>query len=122
MTGTSKLIELPETTSALRNVLVRVITEPTAPWQLIARAAELVALDARFDDWFLRHAKASLSAATLEELLELSDTVTADVEEAWQARAAADWAGVERAVQAAAAALADAMARGTDGTSKPREP
>ena len=76
-------MEVPETTSALRNVLVLIVTHPSIPSELVADAANLIALDARFDDWFLRVAKRTASAQQIEDLLQLTDDATSAIEAAW---------------------------------------
>ena len=76
-------IEVCESTSALRNVLVRIMMHPLAWSDLILRATDLFALDVRFNDWFLRVAKRSASDVLLETVLEMSDETTSTIESAW---------------------------------------
>jgi hypothetical protein len=53
------------------------------PWDTVAMAAELIAMDLRFDNWFLHVAKASLPSEYLEQCLDMSDAITASIEAAW---------------------------------------
>jgi hypothetical protein len=78
-----EMMQVPVTTSQLRNVLVRILTHPRAAGELVATAAELLAADERYDDWFVRVAKPSASQQDIEEALRLSDSMTDAVESAW---------------------------------------
>ena len=77
------MMQVPVTTSQLRNVLVRIVTHPRAAGELVATAADLIAADERYDDWFVRVAKSSMPPQDIEEALELSDSITDAVESAW---------------------------------------
>ena len=103
------MVEVPTTTSELRNVLILVVTDPGADWQTIALAAELIGLDVRFDNWFVDEAKRSLGSAALEEILAMSDEVTADVERAWRTRPPLGREELRAALQSALFRLANAM-------------
>ena len=76
-------MQVPLGSSSLRNILVQVVTDPGMPWDVVALAAELIAMDVRFDNWFLHVAKASLPSEYLEHCLDMSDAITASVEAAW---------------------------------------
>jgi hypothetical protein len=78
-----KTITIPAPRSALINVLLRVITAPGVPWDVVASAGDLIALDVRFDHWFLTVAKPTASSDEIERLLDLTDQATANVELAW---------------------------------------
>src|SRR5512132_2125968 len=76
-------MQVPVTTSQLRNVLVRIITHPRAAGELVATAADLIAADALYDVWFLRVAKSTMTQGGIEEALQMSDDITDAVEAAW---------------------------------------
>jgi hypothetical protein len=108
-------MQVPEGSSALRNILVQVVTDPCMPWEGVAMAAELIAMDVRFDDWFLRVGKTSLPSEYLEQCLEMSDGITASVEAAWNKRQ--EEGGVSLLCEALGRSLAkleDAMRRSSE--------
>jgi hypothetical protein len=76
-------LALPATTSALVNVLLRVITGWQIPSDVAACAADLIALDLRLSDWFLSEAKPNASEAAFTQVLELTDQRTKLIERLW---------------------------------------
>jgi hypothetical protein len=78
------------TTSVLVNALLQIIADPGADLSLIASAADLIALDARLNDWFASSAKQTQTYDDLERILELSDRVTDAVTSAWVQHELAD--------------------------------
>lgn len=94
----SGYLQVPKTESPLRNILIRVIAAPEVPLHLVADAADLLALDVRFNQWFLRVAKPNLSERRIDELLETYDEVTNLVVKAWDEREASGSEGVQRAI------------------------
>lgn len=79
-----EVMQIPATASRLRNVLVQVMTHPRAAGEFVATAADLIAVDERYDCWFVRVAKSSKSLQEIEEVLQMSDNITDDVEFAWR--------------------------------------
>jgi hypothetical protein len=76
-------ITLPVTTSALVNVLLRVITGWDIPSDIAARAADLIALDLRLSDWFLSVCKPSASETEITRVLELMEERSKLIERLW---------------------------------------
>lgn len=82
MNGTATLLG---SISELTDVLVRIVTSPGVTWDTVAAAADLIALDVRFDNWFLTVAKPSMGAEELENILDLSERMTDLVRRTWDA-------------------------------------
>jgi hypothetical protein len=78
-----KTITIPAAQSALINTLVRVITGPRVPWDVVASAGDLIALEVRFDHWFLTVAKFRASDEQIETCLDFSGQATDNIELAW---------------------------------------
>ncbi|MFP2905390.1 hypothetical protein ACLESD_10100 [Pyxidicoccus sp. 3LFB2] len=105
----SEMMHVHKTTSTLRNILVQVMTDPGAPWQVVAAAGDLVALDVRFDDWLLRVAKPGLEGRQIENLLQMSDEVSDLIEQFWLSRSDTGWDALHRMLELAISRLRAAM-------------
>lgn len=109
------MMQVPVTTSQLRNVLVRIVTHPRAAGELVATAADLIAADERYDDWFVRVAKSTLTQEGIEEALQMSDDMTDAVEAAWcryEKTSGADCADLLVLLKSSVARLRSAMGTG----------
>ena len=60
-------------TRSLRDCLLVIIQNTNCSFEIVALAAEAIAADARFNDWFLNFAKKSLCEEKLLELLEYNE-------------------------------------------------
>ncbi len=78
-----KTIQVPAQASPLVCVLVQIVMDPRASGDTVVSAAELIAIDVRFNQWVLRFAKPNLSRSALEELVAIADDVDSAVEAAW---------------------------------------
>jgi hypothetical protein len=57
----TKSLTIPASSSALVNILLLVVTDPEMLWDTAARAAELIALDLRVDQWCIEIGKVTAS-------------------------------------------------------------
>jgi len=71
--------------SDLRQVLVEVLAEAEAPFQLVLAAAECICLDARIDNWFLRELKSSGSDGEIVAVLEATERCALQCANSWTA-------------------------------------
>ncbi|AGC42412.1 hypothetical protein MYSTI_01063 [Myxococcus stipitatus DSM 14675] len=94
----SRAVLIHEASSDPRNVLAQVITHPSAPWESIAVAGELMALDARFNVWFLEVGKPRFDVEALEAVLSLADEVDDSIARAWRDRPDAGWNALRSAL------------------------
>lgn len=87
---------LPAPRSELIAVLLRVIANEQSTSDIVIQAAELIALDIKFDCWFLEHVKPRGDDEAVERLLVLSDGVTDRVRGALSEFERAADSGIER--------------------------
>lgn len=66
---------------SLRVFLLGIIQDTHCSFETVALAAELIAADARFNDWFLNYAKKHLCEDKILELLEHDDC--REINDAW---------------------------------------
>ena len=76
-------ITLPASKSDLMNVLLRVVTAPKMPVEVVASAAEMIAKTVRVDNWFLRVAKYTYSDSELIGVLDALEPEEERVVQAW---------------------------------------
>ena len=69
-------LTLEPTTSELCNVMVQIIMARGVPFEVVAEASELIAVEARFNEWFLFVGKRVASDADVERLLDMLNEVT----------------------------------------------
>jgi hypothetical protein len=98
----------------MRNTLIQIVADRTAPSDIVALAADLIAADVRFDDWFLRIAKRTFDAEAIERLLKLSDDVVNEVDRTWRTRSDGEWNEVRRTLESGLTRLKTTMNLSTE--------
>lgn len=78
------MMSVPCTPSVLVNVAVRVICAPWSSFQSVLVAAEVIALDARIDDWLISGGKEEAPFDEWLRFIEGGEALVANVESVWR--------------------------------------
>ena len=79
----TKTLNLPASTSTLLNTLLFVVTDPEMRWETAARAAELMALELRANQWWAEVGVVDGSEQEAEQLMKGTGPATTRIERGW---------------------------------------
>jgi hypothetical protein len=111
-----EVVMIPPETSTFVRILVRVLLSTVASGRIVEGLAELVAEDARFNRWFVEHAKSKVSDGALDKLLGVAEGAIEAVSSSWQQceerpHDGAAWVELESALRTSTSQLREARVR-----------